>query len=210
MGSDPSGGVNLSKITLTKESPTVSLTKAGISTGDLRINLNWTQESGGKRRLFGGGSSAVDLDLGCLYELTNGDKGCVQALGDAFGSLTSPPYIALDGDDRSGSSTLGENLRVNLAHVAEIKRVLVYTYIYEGAPSWDKAQAVVTLFPAKGPQVEIKVDENAGGSRMVALALFENQGGDLVMKREVKYIGGMHPELDQQYGWGMSWQSGRK
>ena len=210
MGSDPSGGVNLSKITLTKESPTVSLTKAGISTGELRINLNWTQDSGGKKRLFGGGSNAVDLDLGCLYELTNGDKGCVQALGNAFGSLGSAPYISLDGDDRSGSSTEGENLRINLAHAAEIKRVLVYTYIYEGAPSWDRAQAVVTLHPAKGPQVEIKVDEHAGGSRMVALALFENQGGDLVMKREVKYIGGMHPELDKQYGWGMSWQAGRK
>ena len=209
MGSDPSGGVNLSKITLTKESPTVSLTKTGITSGELRINLNWTQQAA-KKKFFGGGAGAVDLDLGCLYELTDGTKNCIQALGGAFGAFDSPPYIALDGDDRTGTSAGGENLRVNLAHVKDIKRILVFTYIYEGAPSWDKAQAVVTLFPAKGPQVEIRVDERASGSRMVALALFENNGGDLVMRREVKYIAGLHPELDRQYGWGLSWQAGKK
>ncbi len=201
----------MSKITLTKDSPKVSLSKAGIASGEIRVNLNWQQDSSGKkRRFFGGASDAVDLDLGCLYELTDGSKGCVQALGNAFGALDAPPWIALDGDDRSGMSTEGENLRINLGQMSKIKRVLVFAYIYEGAPSWDRAQAVVTLFPASGPQVEVKVDENAGGSRMVALALFENQGNDLVMSREVKYMQGLHPTLDQAYGWGLTWASGSK
>ena len=40
--SGPSGGgVNLSKVTLTKSSPTISLTKSGGGSGVLRVNLNW-------------------------------------------------------------------------------------------------------------------------------------------------------------------------
>ena len=54
-----------------------------------------------------GGTSGIDLDLGCLYELNDGRKGAVQALGNAFGSLTNPPFISLDGDDRTGDSVGG-------------------------------------------------------------------------------------------------------
>jgi len=72
------------------------------------VNLNWSQGAPPKKtgflaKLAGAGSGAVDLDLGCLYELADGSKGVVQALGNSFGSLTSPPYISLDGDDRSGA-----------------------------------------------------------------------------------------------------------
>ena len=41
--------------------------------------------------------------------------------------------MALDGDDRTGASAAGENLRINGAKIPEIQRVLVYTFIYEGA-----------------------------------------------------------------------------
>ena len=45
--------------------------------GELRVNLNWNQgKSGGMFHK----SSAIDLDLGCLYELADGRKGVVQAL----------------------------------------------------------------------------------------------------------------------------------
>ena len=30
-------------------------------------------------------SKGIDLDLGCLYELADGRKGVIQALGNAFG-----------------------------------------------------------------------------------------------------------------------------
>src|SRR6266436_147690 len=82
-------GVSLSKVTLTKNSPTVSLSKqqGGSAGGELRVNLNWTSRppSGG---LFKRVASAdIDLDLACLYELSNGRKGVVQALGNSFTSL---------------------------------------------------------------------------------------------------------------------------
>ena len=116
--------------------------------GEILVNLNWNNKPAKKGflgSLFGGGSKPIDLDLGCLYELKNGRKGTVQALGNAFGSLQQEPYIALDGDDRTGAVATGENLRIDGNHIADIKRVLVYTYIYEGVANWQQADAVVTI-----------------------------------------------------------------
>ncbi len=132
------------QVSLTKASPTVSLTKQGSAVGELRVNLNWngrpaTAPGGGfLKRLaaLGGGDGGIDLDLACLWELTDGSKGVIQALGNAFGALDTPPFAQLDGDDRSGSATGGENLRVNLSHLAEIRRVLVFAFIYEGVASF--------------------------------------------------------------------------
>ena len=81
--------VSLSKITLTKSAPTVNLAKAGERQGNMRVNLNWSQGAPPKKtgflaKLAGAGSGAVDLDLGCLYELADGSKGVVQALGKQF------------------------------------------------------------------------------------------------------------------------------
>lgn len=208
--------VSLSKVTLTKSSPTVSLSK---STGTLLVNLNWTarpegaaqQPKGFLNRLAAASrSSAIDLDLGCLFELADGRKGVVQALGNAFGSLDAPPWIALDGDDRSGTSAGGENLRINLAHAGDLRRVLVFAMIYEGASAFDQADAVVTLTPAVGPPVEVRLDETAGRARICAIALLENVGGELVVRREVKYVEGSQATLDKAYGWGMDWTPGRK
>lgn len=207
-------GVNLSKITLTKQSPSVSLTKAGSVGGFLRVNLNWQSSAAparsGWRGLLSGGSGQLDLDLGCLWELADGTKGVVQALGNSFGSLESPPYVHLDGDDRSGANTGGENLLINLSHANRIRRILVFAYIYEGAPSWDQARGIVTLYPAAGPQVEVHLDESAGGARFCAVALLQNDGRDLTVRREVRYVVGSQETLDRAYGWGMRWTAGSK
>ena len=82
--------------------------------------------------LLGGGSNGVDLDLGCMFEFKDGSKGIVQALGNHFGQLDRSPYIFLDGDDRTGSVSLGENLYINGKHWDQIKRVMVFAFIYEG------------------------------------------------------------------------------
>jgi tellurite resistance protein TerA len=202
-----------SKVTLTKTAPAVSLTK---QTGQLRINLNWdarpdahAKPLGLLKRLAPGGG-AIDLDLGCLWELTDGTKGVVQALGNAFGSLDAAPYIRLSGDDRSGANSGGEDMLINLEHAAKIKRVLVFACIYQGVPSFDQANGVITLFPATGPAVEVRLDEQAGGSRMCAVALIEGNGGLLSVRREIRYIKGTQSALDQAYGWGMNWARGRK
>jgi tellurite resistance protein TerA len=216
-GPPPSGpppGVSLNKLTLTKSAPSVSLSKHGAVGGQMRVNLNWNarpQGGGGGffKRLTGGGG-AIDLDLGCLYELTDGRKGVVQALGNAFGALDRPPYIQLDADDRSGSSAGGENLFINLDQARNIRRILVFAFIYEGVPAWDQADGVVTLFPAQGQPIEVRLDESAAGARSCAIAHIDNSQGQFEIRREVQYINGAQDALDRAYGWGMNWQAGRK
>ncbi|MGW3954189.1 TerD family protein [Streptomyces sp. NPDC004752] len=205
------------KVTLTKAAPTVSLAKQGGTSGALRVNLNWQtrkQFSGWGRR-HGAAHSDLDLDLCALYELADGRKGVVQALGNAFGSLHRPPYIHLDGDDRTGAQASGENLTVNLDHTQDFRRILVFVTIYEGADSFVDLHATVTLRPQHGAPVEFSLDECRVPSTVCALALITNTGGDLVVRREAQYLvpaRGVSPQrtVDRAYGWGMNWTPGRK
>ncbi|POX37866.1 Tellurium resistance [Streptomyces sp. Ru73] len=214
--------VRLSKVTLTKEAPAVSLTKQGGTSGELRVNLNWQtrpapQGAGWGRKLSRAlaGPAALDLDLCALYELTDGSKGVVQALGNAFGSLHGPPYIHLDGDDRTGAVSTGENLTVSLDHQHLIKRILLFVTIYEGARSFEGLNATVTLTPQRGASVDFSLDECTVPSNVCALALLLNTGSELVVQREARYLvpeRGVSPQrtVDQAYGWGMRWAPGRK
>ncbi|MFI9064231.1 TerD family protein [Streptomyces sp. NPDC053429] len=211
--------VRLSKITLTKAAPAVSLTKQGATSGAMRVNLTWSAAEPGRGRL-GRGSDAVrledvDLDLSCMWELRNGTKGIVHPIGNEFGSFDRPPYVLLDQDDRTGGSEDGENLMINLDHSAEIKRLLVFVVIYDGAPDFAGLHGVATLYPPAGPRIEVRLDECTVPSPVAAIALIENVGGELVVRREAKYLvlaPGVFKQqaADLEYGWGMSWHSATK
>jgi tellurite resistance protein TerA len=209
-GGGSQGGVSLSKVTLTKSAPSVSLTKRGGVGGQLRVNLQWSAPQ--RKGLFGRSSGgAIDLDLACLWELSDGSKGVVQALGKAFiAPYRGAPIIRLDGDDRSGSNTAGENMFIDLTRLNEIRRILVFAFIYEGVPNWASADGVVTLYPTNSPEIEVRLDEADTESPTCAIAMLENKGGELVVHREVRYIRGGQAELDRAYGWGMEWTRGRK
>ncbi|MFJ9722491.1 TerD family protein [Streptomyces sp. NPDC101209] len=216
----PTAPVRLSKVTLTKAAPAVSLAKQGGTSGAMRVNLNWEVRKqfsgwGSKRGRAVALHADLDLDLCALYELTDGSKGVVQALGNAFGSLNRPPYIHLDGDDRTGAVASGENLTVNLDHKASFRRVLVFVTIYEGARSFADLHATVTLQPQYGAPIDFSLDECTVPSTVCALALITNTGGDLIVQREARYLvpeRGVSPQrtVDHAYGWGMNWTPGRK
>ena len=208
------GGVSLSKVTLTKSAPTVSLTKQGSAGGTLRVNLNWNARpanAGGgffKRRAVGRSTST---SAACTSSAT-APRVRSRRSGNAFrdwNKFGPKPIIWLDGDDRSGSNAEGENLFVDLSDVSRIRRIMVFAFIYEGVPNWAAADGVVTLFPVAGPQVEVRLDEHAAKSGMCGIAMLENVGGELSVRREVRYVGG-HSDLDRAYGWGMQWKAGRK
>lgn len=212
-GQQADAGVSLGKVSLTKSSPTVSLTKDTAGVGTLRVNLNWKVQPAQSTGLFKRRQSAIDLDLGCLYEYTDGAKGVVQALGNSFRdehSFGGKPICWLDADDRTGSSTGGENMFVDLRMLNRIRRILVFAFIYEGTPNWASADGVVTLFPVSGPNIEVRLDESDPGSPMCAIAMLEPGGGGLSVRREVRYIQGGQRQLDEAYGWGMRWSAGRK
>ncbi|SDB93669.1 tellurite resistance protein TerA [Sanguibacter gelidistatuariae] len=209
----PAPAISLSKITLTKAAPSVSLTKESVASGVLRVNLNWQSGAPAKGFLAKLTARPVDLDLACLYEFTDGSKGVVQALGNSFEAVddSSPRRIIwLDGDDRSGQATGGENLTIDLSQTAAIRRVLVFAMIYEGVSNWAAADGVVTLTPPSGAQIEVRLDEADAQSRICAIAEITNGPSGLQVRREVNYIRGGHKALDEAYGWGLSWTPGRK
>jgi len=204
--------VNLNKITLEKRGNSVSLQKqADAAYGEILVNLRWRPVAAHKRGGLSGllGPGRTDLDLGCLYELANGDKSAVQALGNTFGNYYGPPYIALDADDRTGSSAEGENLRINGQHWDQIRRVLVYAFIYEGAPNWAEAEARIILKTPGQPEIEVRLDSHRNDRPMCAIALLENQDGAIKITKLVDYYRG-HLDMDQAYHWGLEWVRGRK
>ncbi|MCX4759794.1 TerD domain-containing protein [Streptomyces sp. NBC_01275] len=216
----PTAPVRLTKVTLTKAAPSVSLAKQGGTSGAMRVNLNWEVRKqfsgwGSKRGRAVALHNDLDLDLCALFELADGRKGVVQALGNAFGSLHQPPYIHLDGDDRTGAVSSGENLTVNLDHLRDFRRILVFVTVYEGARSFADLHATVTLHPQYGAPIDFSLDECTVPSTVCALALITNTGGDLVVQREARYLvpeRGVSPQrtVDHAYGWGMNWTPGRK
>ncbi|NUL03215.1 TerD family protein [Streptomyces lunaelactis] len=215
----PSTPVRLTKVTLTKETPSVSLTKQGGTSGAMRVNLSWQV----RKQFKGWGAKLgravamhgdLDLDLCALYELTDGRKGVVQSLGNAFGALNQPPYIHLDGDDRTGG-TSGENLTINLDHKEQLRRVVIFVTIYQGARSFADLDATVTLQPQHGAAIDFSLGECTVPSTVCALALITNTGADLVVQREARFLvteRGVSPQrtIDSTYGWGMNWTPGRK
>lgn len=189
----------------------INLSKSSAGLGEILVNLNWNTRPVSKGifgNLFSGG--AIDLDLGCLYELKDGRKGVVQALGNAFGSLNQPPYISLDGDDRTGAVTTGENLRINGNMIAQIKRILVYTFIYEGVANWQQADGIVTIKYPGAEDLIVKMDTYNSSQIMCGLVLLENVNDETFSVEKIVQFYSGHTALDQAFGWGLKWKPGRK
>ncbi|WP_371480641.1 hypothetical protein [Kitasatospora sp. NBC_00315] len=215
-------------VVLTKASPLVSLDKHGVTSGLIRVNLNWTPpaavapapESRGlfarmRSSLRAAGAKGVDLDLGCMIKYSDGRKTVVQALGNAFGALDRFPYVALDADDRTGTRAAGENLAINLDHGAEFAKLLLFVYIYEGSGSFRGLDAVVTLTSDRGDRFQVRLDDCPAQAHACAIALIKRQKGELVVGREVRWFTpqdgpGIQDVISRAYRLGMKWTPGRK
>lgn len=202
----PARPVSLSKITLDKNQPTVSLEKRGTTFGSIQVNLNWTSAAGSG---FFGKPKPLDLDLGCLFEMSNGDKGAVQALGGRMGELDYPPYIMLDQDDRTGAAAGGETLRINGRFWNELRRIALFAYIYDGAPNWRSTDGMVTITMPDQPPIEFAMKDGPNGMGFCGLALIENVGGTMKFTRVLEYFKS-HREYDARLGWGLRWTTGSK
>ena len=221
----PQKPVSLSKVTLDKRGDKVSLDKRGGSQGfgRIHVNLNWNRGAAAgaapKQGFFarltgGGGNKGIDLDLGCMYELADGRPGLVQALGNAWGDFDRPPYMRLAADDRTGQSSDGENLTINGDHFNDMKRALIFAFIYDGAPNWAATDGVVTInMPDQAP-IEVRLDQG-GNQMMCAIAMIENRGGSMQVTKLAEYFSQVgresaHELMDRRFGFGLRWTTGSK
>ena len=191
-----------------KKGQKVNLSKFANS-GEILFNLNWTQGLA-KKGLFGiNKSQSIDLGLGAFVEMKDGTKHVIQALGNNFGNLDSAPYVKLDGDDRTGAVNAGENLRVNGRMIDNIKRILVYTFIYEGVTNWKEAYATVTIKQTGGDDFIIHMDEFSVKQKMFAISEIVNIGDAMSVEKKALFFHG-HQDMDKAFNWGFKWTTGRK
>ena len=188
------------------------------STGEIVINLDW-DIGGFLKNLF---RNAIDLDLGCFYELRNGQKMLIDGLqfshgrgGDRHhvtrqGCYDKAPYIWHQGDERGGGSSSGETVFVNPIGVNDIKRIIVYTFIYEGVAKWSETNAVVKVKVPGSEDVIVEMGQQVSPKKFCAIAQLDF-GGDnsITVKKLVTFHEG-HSDCDRTYNWGFNYSPGSK
>ena len=126
-----------------------------------------------------------------------------------FGSFFDPPFIQLDGDDRTGDVSQGETMRINGAEWQWIRRVAIFANIYDGVPNWQQTDGVVTVTMPDQPPIEVRMTEGRNNQRLCGVVMLENVGGTLKATRIVEYYRDQS-ELDRAHNWGMRWVAGSK
>lgn len=202
--------VNLAKVTLEKkgQARTVNLAKGG-GTQPLHFNLNWSANvAGGRKRGFlSGRSAAPDLDLGCMFELVTGEKSVIQPLGGYYGDAGNKPWIWLDKDDRSGQDVDGENLWVYRPD--QVRRMMVFALIYDGAPDFKSVGASLTITDAAGGVTVVPLDNPDANRTLCSICTLTNNGASLEIRKEEQYFR-TASEADGYYQFGFKWKAGSK
>lgn len=152
----------------------------------------------------------VDLDVGCLYELQDGTRGAVQAFGEKFGDFDQPPYMALSGDERTGEAKgYDEYVQINGAHWDKIKRILVYFYIYSGAPNWAEINPKIILDVPGEEDLVVTLETHNDALAVCAVGGLENVRNGIKLTNYTEYFPG-HAEMDRAFGFGLEWADGKK
>ena len=185
---------------------------------EIVINLDWSK-GGFFKQLFG---NAIDLDLGCFYELRDGTKMVIDGLQFSHGRggnrnqvtnqgcYTQKPHIWHMGDDRGGGSSSGETILINPVGINNIKRIIVYTFIYEGVAKWSETNAVVKVKVPGKEEIVVEMGKQNSNNKFCAIAELDF-GGDnsITVKKLVTFHNG-HFDCDRRYGWGFNWSPGTK
>jgi len=174
--------------------------RAQAAVGSLRMNLHWSlaaaPQAPRQRPEF-------DVDLGALYQLSDGRCGVVQYLGGLRGAFDRAPFLHLDTDDRAGSA-VGENLFLNLDRADSWQRVLVFVYAHHGPLA--RARIGVDFHPSAGAgSFRIGLDPIPADAHACAVALITSAGGQVTVRREARFVPGYQQDLDRVYGFGLRW-----
>ncbi len=204
----PPSTINLSKIKLDKQNPSINLTKTAAGFGRIAINLNWNQKPPSLLKSFLNNSKAVDLDLCALVEFENGDIAAIQALGNRFGNYDRKPFIKLDGDDRSGTVSQGENIYINGEKWEKFKRIVIFASIYDGVVSWAETDAVINIVIPNQPEIEVRLSDSSN-HRLCSIIALKNDRGSINAIREVKYYKDLY-QMEKHYRFGFNIENGSK
>lgn len=214
--------VSLNKVVLEKKGDAHRVDLSKTTDQNIVINLNWSQ--GEPKGFFGklfGSNQEIDLDLGVYWELKSGHSSVIDGLQFSKGRggpknrftrqgcYTDLPWVWHCGDDRGTTTSSGENILVNPKGIGDLKRLIVYCFIYEGAARWAESDAVVTVKVPNQPEIVVEMGKQTDPRTFCAIASIEFDGSAMSVRKEVTFHRG-HADCDKHYGWGMNWEAGSK
>lgn len=214
--------VSLSKITLEKKGDSHRIDLSKSTDKQITINLNWTQQkpTGFLGSLFGK-NKEIDLDLGCYWELKNGSRSLIDGLQfskgrggpkEQFskqGCYVNVPWVWHCGDDRNGSSESGENILVNPKGIQDLRRLVIYCFIYEGAANWAESDAVVTVKVPNQPEIVVEMGKQTDHRKFCAIATIDFDGSQMSVRKDVNFFKD-HADCSHYYNWGFNFTAGSK
>jgi tellurite resistance protein TerA len=193
----------------------IAVTPGAAGFQDIRISVSWDNVQIRQSGFFGkflkkATHQGVDLDIGCLYELEDGTRGAIQAFGEKFGNFGAPPYISLSGDERTGNTEgIDEYLLINGAQWNKIKKLLIYLYIYKGAPNWAVINPHVFIDVPGENDLVVTLGVHDNALALCAVGGIENVRGGIRLTNYTEYFPG-HAEMDRAFGFGLQWDEGKK
>lgn len=161
-------------------------------------------------RFIGSGLDAIDLDLGCLYELKDGRRGGIQALGGKWGNYYESPFMQLAEDDRTGDRHDGEYLLVNPRGLMAIRRILVYALIYDGVPNWNSAAGQCLIGDGRGQTYGVSLVGQRYDHRICAIAMLEWDADGRIHMKAQHHSFENQATLDAHYNFNLRWVDGKK
>ena len=200
---------------LGRRDDTISLSPPAEGFMDVSIAAAWDNQMVADRTLMGRllkrtQPANIDLDLGVLYELTDGRRGAIQALGDTMGHYDEAPYLSLSGDERTGDADGDdESIRLNGRFWSKFKRLLIYVYIYEGAQDWAQVRPQIHLRVSGQKPVVVMLSSHQKGLGLCAITGIENVRNGMRVTNYTEYFPG-HAEMDRAFGFGIDWDEGMK
>lgn len=213
--------VSLNKITLEKKGDSHKIDLSKSADKQITINLNWNQKEskGFFSSLFK--DKSIDLDLGCYWQLQDGTASLIDGVQFSHGRggsrntltrqgcYTQAPWVWHCGDDRSGSSAQGENILVNPAGAHELRKLVIYCFIYEGAAKWSDSDAVVTVKVPNQPEIVVELGKQITDKKFCVIASIDFYGSQMSVSKEVTFFDG-HADCSQYYNWGFAFTAGSK
>lgn len=197
---------------LGKPGDTLSVTPGPEGFGKITVAAAWDNQADGSSLLgkILNFKTDIDLDLGCLYELHDGHRGAVQSLGKLHGNFEQMPYLTLSSDERTGDKSGDDEwISLNGAKWPEIKRLLLYVYIYKGAKNWAEFKPQIQVrIPGQKPMV-VTISSPNDKMEICAVAGLENIRNGIKLTNYTEYFPGQ-AEMDRAFGFGIEWDEGEK
>jgi tellurite resistance protein TerA len=82
--------------------------------------------------------------------------------------------------------------------------------IYDGIVNWKEADGIVTVKCPDGENFIVRLDEHSTNKTICAIALFENNGNNILSVEKIVKFFGASKDMDDAFHWGLVWTHGKK